>query len=894
MNDDRRTNIMIERRREERIQGWGDIAADDPLRRAYANLVRAKAMVGLDQGKAAVYARRAAALVSYAESDVVIKAGEILKQVGERAALRELYRFHALAAARQGRPSMTIWAAECSRWAEWDDSRFESDPVLETLVEAVAKSDPIYQNRKSFRKADRSGQRRIRIGYMLDSMASNTVRNIYLPLFKLADRSKYDIYLYSLYSPEYVAISSPASAQKHADCLRESQPYLKRLVIAPPQLSKFQAARFIANEARRDGLDIISTFDPSEYTYLEYALSLNIAPYCIIMAMRTPTTFKEEAVTVHGFVRRGLEESGLMVTIPTKVMEVPASSHPRDVRASLGIPPHAQLTVSIGQTVNKFRSDEYWQLLRFVLEHNSDYHHLILGDVPSEIANKHILREVADRVHFMGQCFDVLDILAQSNVCIDTLRTGAGGALVECYKSGLVSVGFDDTTDNEFRQTENCPGIEHIHIDNRIPRWDIRAFANRVVSLLENENLRKTYAAWAKGRYADHRQDAVVRAYESLYSELARGEWDERLDNQAAATSNGLDISAAFDGQVVKPLSWCCWEQLLVELVAQKNMLGEMSAVYLTSDSCATGLHLGGLFKRVTIVNYSQHLAELVLDGATSVDHGWTDPRSNLRVTDIDTFLGQLGDFRRESIDCIIFDWTFLETTTLFGIRIFMHKFYNLLSPNGKFILRALVGRETNNRDAEQTGTGGVVFGKDELIAATVSSHYKHLYADFATDGQLNMVFQKNAIHGNSEYRARVGLLLDWAKRDEAKRILSQVIEEMMRGASYDILLFVGGNVNASSTDVSSMCHEVWNSKKCSIADNERWKCEIAESMQIDREFRRIASGLDIVFYNLDVDRDALDVFAAFGVVAVDIKFIDDLKPLAADVCKRLAVVTGC
>lgn len=906
---------MIDRCRQDRVKEWGTIADDDPLTRAYANLINAKARLHTDPAVASIYARRAAAVVSYAEADVISVATSLLRTAGDSRSVREVFRNHALASFRNGAASTALWASDNSRWAEWQELCFESDPSLELIVELLALSDPLFRSKNSMAPRGSVGgsSDRIRVGYLIDAMTGNTVRNIFMPLFKLADQSKFELFLYMTYSPEYIEADRPGGGAAQTECINELQKHATRVVVAPASLSKFQASRFVAGQAQADNLDIIATFDPSEYTYLHYALCLGLAPYRVILALRTPTTFMDSSVRVHGFVRRALEESGLVVTIPTKIMEHSNKSL-RNIRQVLGLVQCTQLTVSIGQTANKFRCDDYWQIVRYVLERNNNCHHLILGDVSADVANSSILGETLSRVHFLGQCDDVLQLLEQSDLCIDTVRTGAGGALCECYRSGLVAVGFDDTSDNEFRITENSPGIEHIHPDNRVPRWDTEKFGDRVIKLLQDDELRARYSVWARGRYSDHCQENVVAAYESLYSELANGQWDARIGLgrfSAKKLSNTCNLQTREFGV---PLAGERWKRLLAMHISEGQDSLTQSMYYFCSDNCSTGIFLKAVFSRVTIVNMSHHLAELALDCADSVNNSWTQPCKDLHVISAAEMIRVVRARVAVRSAFVLIDCTWLQCQTLWGLRLFMCQISDLLLPGGKVFLRAIGGAGLVSDDSLEC----VNLCEKHYRACFAMLPYELVAVDDDGAGQIGVVLQVPSLANDSVgdgqgrysvirelWRYSIVYVPDLADIRLTEIFLAEFISEMMSGARFNLTIIGDSPSRAECCDASSrshlshlqlseMCNNLWHQLIPTMPNpTDNWVCDVRDRHDNFAEAQLTLTSADVLFYSGSKDDTYIRAATSLQVTSVPLSTPGDVVAFSREVCSRLASLTS-
>jgi len=186
------------------------------------------------------------------------------------------------------------------------------------------------------------------------------------------------------------------------------------------------------------------------------------------------------------------------------------------VRAELGIPRGAPLVVQVACFKPQKAPERFVTLAAEVAARHVDAHFLLVGDgtLRPSLERARAAAGLERRLHLPGWRHDLPAIYDAASVVTLTSRfEGLPRVLVEALASGVPVVAMD------------VDGVAEVVRDGvngfLVEAGDVAAMAARVNQLLEDENLRATFAAHSGEGLEAFDRDVMVRQQEALYEELA-------------------------------------------------------------------------------------------------------------------------------------------------------------------------------------------------------------------------------------------------------------------------------------------------------------------------------------------------------------------------------------
>ncbi|MGM9958225.1 MAG: glycosyltransferase family 4 protein [Erysipelotrichaceae bacterium] len=135
----------------------------------------------------------------------------------------------------------------------------------------------------------------------------------------------------------------------------------------------------------------------------------------------------------------------------------------------------------------------------------------IAGDGPELPFAKDKAKEygIIKQLHFLGNRDDVENLYAMSSIMLSTSRfEGFGLVITEAYASGLPVVSFRNDGPEEIIRD----GVDGILIE----KYDMNAFANAILKLINNLSLRKQYSQCALERAQNFKIEKIIDEWEKM------------------------------------------------------------------------------------------------------------------------------------------------------------------------------------------------------------------------------------------------------------------------------------------------------------------------------------------------------------------------------------------
>ena len=206
--------------------------------------------------------------------------------------------------------------------------------------------------------------------------------------------------------------------------------------------------------------------------------------------------------------------------LPTQLIPLGISRPPQRNpanRAAHGIEPEALILATVGRLVARKAVDQLIELLSAL---GAQAHLLIIGSGPLEQALREqaSARQVADRMHFMGQVTDdkKFSLLNMADLYVSTSQhEGFGLVFLKAMACGLPVVCYDHGGQTDFLQ-EGLTG----HV---VPLNDQQAFAKACHHLIENQADRQAMGAENLARVENYFIDQCASRYEALFDEVISG-----------------------------------------------------------------------------------------------------------------------------------------------------------------------------------------------------------------------------------------------------------------------------------------------------------------------------------------------------------------------------------
>lgn len=237
-----------------------------------------------------------------------------------------------------------------------------------------------------------------------------------------------------------------------------------------------------------------------------------------LLAKRTERIVTNSSGVVDFYASKGLPQEKFVV-IPNGIGPAPPSRLDRAAfLQSIGLPADAEVIAAVGRLWPQKRiKDLIWaaDLLKCIRDKT---HLLIIGDGPQRDRLERFREqtETVDRVHFLGERPDVMDILPHCQcLWLGSSYEGQSNAIMEAMNAGLPVVATD------------IPGNRDLVVPNQtgflVDVGDRAAFAQRTQAILTDPELAKRLGEAGQRRIREHFSvEQMINRHAELYESLAR------------------------------------------------------------------------------------------------------------------------------------------------------------------------------------------------------------------------------------------------------------------------------------------------------------------------------------------------------------------------------------
>ena len=210
-------------------------------------------------------------------------------------------------------------------------------------------------------------------------------------------------------------------------------------------------------------------------------------------------------------------DAGVVIRSGIHLGRFPAEVDKPSLKASAGIGENSPVVISIGNLKPQKNAGDFVAAAAKAAERVPEAHFVFLGEGPQrrQLEEKAVALGLEGRVHFLGWRRDGAQWLAAADVfALTSLWEGLPRALVESMRTGLPSVCYaTDGVSDVLKDGDNGFLVDP---------GDVASFAERLVSLLSDEGLRRRLGAAAASSIGPEFDiDGMVRSQESLYETLA-------------------------------------------------------------------------------------------------------------------------------------------------------------------------------------------------------------------------------------------------------------------------------------------------------------------------------------------------------------------------------------
>ena len=241
-------------------------------------------------------------------------------------------------------------------------------------------------------------------------------------------------------------------------------------------------------------------------------------------------------------------------------------------RSSLNIPAEAVVMVTGGRWP-KFQGENFWRAMIELLHELDDLYWLVIGVQPEQVPFLDSLLpvELRSRIIFHGWRIDYLQLLAASDLVVDTYPVGGAVFLIEAMSLSLPTISFKNDYVAEYSNNDSSGGEEIVALDELLlERGDFEQMKTLVRRLANDHDYRRRLGekCYEQVRQTRGEPSRMVRRCEEVYEKLL-AEWSEL--NEGVPNTNEVPRGTLLRG----PLESGDPEEYKVLLLEQAKALNE-------------------------------------------------------------------------------------------------------------------------------------------------------------------------------------------------------------------------------------------------------------------------------------------------------------------------------
>lgn len=476
-------------------------------------------------GQARVFAQRAWTLSGGAPGLLPLYT-QIFSALGETASIRAAYKRLGMRAAGDGDVSealryFDLWHHADHTFDNLDRYEYDFDVLgsVDRLAASLRPADP------GPSAAHDGGGGRVRLAYLVKGAAelNSILVSINLELARLHDKEKFDVTFFFPETEEALAASPQGVGH-----LRRFEDLGCRVVTAPPGRDRGETLLGLAGKIRESRPHLLVTSAALADFGHYFVTALRPAPLVVGLLQGPPPQFAPPSLDwAIAWTKHPLMECPVGCSLVELKLDWPGRDELRPAaRAELGVPEGACLLLSGGRHA-KFQDASHWRAVGEVLAAHPEVFYVAVGPSEEQVPflDSVIPREARPRVRCLGWRPDFINILAASDVVIDTYPSGGGQVLVQAMSLGIPILAHRNDYMTLYDQANWSP-VEDFISDPElvVPRGDFERFRETLGRLIGDEGYRREAGRRCRELHAGQADPSVgVRRCEEIYLRLAGG-----------------------------------------------------------------------------------------------------------------------------------------------------------------------------------------------------------------------------------------------------------------------------------------------------------------------------------------------------------------------------------
>lgn len=179
------------------------------------------------------------------------------------------------------------------------------------------------------------------------------------------------------------------------------------------------------------------------------------------------------------------------------------------VRSQLGIPEKGTILVSAGRP-EKFQDMRWWQMIQSLLDKRMHIHLVVIGikteQLPRETQT--LIEQHSDRCHVISRRPDYEEIIAASDIYVDSFPQGGGITVGRAIEHEIPVVSFENNLSESYNQDEWTVATEfYSHEACVVGRNDFKRACECIIKLVDDVQFRVTCAKEIKQSWRSHVPD---------------------------------------------------------------------------------------------------------------------------------------------------------------------------------------------------------------------------------------------------------------------------------------------------------------------------------------------------------------------------------------------------